>query len=466
LIGRCAFSDCTGLSKIKLPESINQIDALAFDGCISLKISSIPEGVTSISFGSFRNCSSLEKVALPDTITSMEGEAFSGCRNLVTNIPPHLITISYCAFYDCESLKEIILPDSVTDVQVNAFYNCKSATVLKINGTISSLEKNAFNYCSSIKTVTIPDKINELPYFIDCDAIKEIIISKDNRYYTSVDGVIYNKNKTIILRYPPAKEATSYVIPNTVTTIREYAFSGLSVIKNVTIPDTVTNIGRGLFYGSSTIESVTFPTGTTKIPPNTFYGTNIKNLIVSDEIEEIGYQAFAYCKKLKSITIPATVTSLGEYDTDDIDAPFVGCDSLEGFIVSEENKTYTDIDGILYKKADDEKLSLICYPSARPDTSFKIPENTISMYSYAFYKCDNLKKLYLPKSLKGVYSYFRNCINLKIMVPASVTEFMSEEHITDWPIFNDCTNCYLYVKANSQAYKYCEKNKVPYKIWN
>jgi hypothetical protein len=134
--------------------------------------------------------------------------------------------------------------------------------------------------------------------------------------------------------------------------------------------------------------------------------------------------------------------------------------------VDADNEFYEAIDGVLYKKDADGKRSLVCYPSMKTDSSFKVPEGTTDMCMFAFNQCNNLHKLYLPRSMTGLFNYFFNCTNLNVMVPATVTRFMSDEHSTDWPIFTNCTKCYLYVKKDSAAYKYCLRNKEnPYKIW-
>lgn len=465
-VGMRAFEKCSLLTEVKLPNSIKSIDSFAFNECTSLKKLNIPKDLTKIPYRCFYDCINLERLTLPNSITRIEDEAFYNCRKLVTNIPSQVQNIDNLAFYNCESLPDIILPEGIESVPNRAFYGCRAAKTLQIPDSVISLDKNAFDYCYSIKEVVIPDGVSTIPYFLSCNSLETIKISDNNKNYTIENGIIYNKDKSTLIRYTPANRLEGFKIPETVTTVADYAFSGLSTIKELTIPDTVKNIGIGLFYGSPSIENVKFPSSITELPKYTFYDTNLKAFIIPKNITKVGYQAFAYCRQLTSITIPASVTSIGDEGAGEATAAIPGCTNLKEFIVAADNIDYEAIDGVLYHKREDGKQSLICYPSQKADTSFKIPEGTTDMCISAFYQCDNLRKLYLPDSMTGIYNNFINCINLDIMVPKTVTRFMSDEHSTDWPIFTNCTNCYLYVKPDSEAYKYCLRNKeIPYKIW-
>jgi hypothetical protein len=208
---------------------------------------------------------------------------------------------------------------------------------------------------------------------------------------------------------------------------------------------------------------VTFPDKFTKIPAFTFYGTDLEEVVIPKKITVIGYRAFSHCSKLTKITLHASVL-LDDWE-EEVSAPFEGCVNLKEFVVEKGNPVYFTIDGVLFKKNEDGGTTLIYYPPKKPDTTYTIPENITNMKSYAFNQCDNLKVLYLPKSMTWIFNYFKDCTDLNIMVPETTTRFISEEHIADWPIFNNCKNCYLYVRKNSAAYKYCSKNHIPYKIW-
>lgn len=461
-VSNAAFEGCKNLTNIKLPNSLIEIGAIAFSECTSLKTINIPDKIDIIPGYCFYGCTNLEKLTLSDHITRINNLAFYNCRKLVTNIPAHLEYIDQYAFYNCESLPEIIIPLGIEYIYDRCFYGCKSAKVLQIPDSVTKLDEHAFDYCSSIKEVIIPETVSDIPYFIACNSLKTIKVNESNPNYTTVDGVIYNKDKTILLRYPPARSEDGFSIPDNVTTLSDYAFSGLSTITDLKIPQTVKQIGIGMFYGSTSIINVSFPSYLTEIPNFTFEDTMLKTVVIPENITKVGYMAYANCSELTSITIPSTVISIGEDWEGDEFWPFIGCIRLKEFVVDKDNKYYEAIDGVLYDKEKEGRRRLICYPSMKPDVNFTIPEGITKICDYAFYQCDNLHKLYLPNSLKRINRNYKNCKNLNIMVPASVKElsYYVEDHI-----FNECTNCYLYVIKDSEAYKTCIKYDIPYKIW-
>ena len=178
---------------------------------------------------------------------------------------------------------------------------------------VTEIGYNAFSGCTGLKSVTIPSSVKEIGdwAFWDCTGLTKITVDKNNKNYTSVDGVLFNKDKTIILVYPSAK-GSSYVIPGSVTYIGKNAFSGCTGLKSVIIPNSVKEISSQAFATCTGLKSVTIPNSVTKISWEVFLGcTGLTSATISRSATYIGEGAFYGCTSLKSVTIPSSVTEIG-----------------------------------------------------------------------------------------------------------------------------------------------------------
>ncbi len=287
-----AFYECSSLTSVTIPDSVTSIGDSAFCYCSSLTSVNTPDGVTSIGNYAFDNCSSLTSVTIPDSVTSIGYRAFYWCSSLTSvTIGNGVTRIGDDAFRDCSSLTSVTIPDSVTSIGYKAFEYCRSLTSVTIGNGVTSIGDFAFSECRSLTSVTIPDSVTSIGdwAFSDCSSLTSINVSADNKYYSSQDGVLFNKDKTELICCPGGKTG-AYTIPNSVTSIGEYAFYNCSSLTSVTIPDSVTSIGSSAFSGCSNLISVNIP----------------------DSVTSIGDNAFYYCRRLTSVTIPDSVTSIGE----------------------------------------------------------------------------------------------------------------------------------------------------------
>jgi hypothetical protein len=296
----------------------------------------ILDGVTSIGDYAFQSCDGVTSVEIPNSVTSIGFQAFGGCSKLPSiEIPNSVTSIGSLAFYYCRSLSSIEIPNSVTSLKYDVFDYCSSLTSVKIPASVTSIDSYAFDRCSSL-----------VSFFVD----------PNNLYYSSIDGVLFNKEQTILLQYP-TNGAKNYVIPNSVTNIRARAFKDCSALTSIEIPNSVTNIGA---------------------------------------------YAFMNCSSLTRVKIPASVTSID-------DRVFENCRSLTNFSVDPNNLYYASIDGVLFNK---EQTILIQCP-INGIKSCTIPNSVSSINYYAFFSCSNLESVEISKSVTSIgEEAFGNCSSL------------------------------------------------------
>ncbi|MGO5087749.1 leucine-rich repeat protein, partial [Oscillospiraceae bacterium LCP25S3_F9] len=282
-IGYRAFEGCTGLTSVTIPSSVTEIVDRAFEGCTGLKSITVDTtnkdytSVDGVLFNKYRtrilvypNAKGSSYV-IPNSVTEIDMCAFKGCTGLKSvTIPSSVKEIGDSAFSDCTGLTHVKFEKS-SNIQAlygGTFSNCTSLTEINIPNSVKKIssrtsygeqiKEGCFKGCTSLKSITIPSSVTyismEVPdtcfgdswAFSGCTSLKSITVDKNNKNYTSVDGVLFNKNKTEILGYPSAK-GSSYVIPSSVTEIGYSAFYDCTGLKNVTIPSSVTEIGDYAF---------------------------------------------------------------------------------------------------------------------------------------------------------------------------------------------------------------------------
>ena len=274
----------------------------------------------------------------------------------------------------------------------------------KIEGKpVTSIGGKAFYKCSSLTGVTIPNSVTSIgsPAFSGCSNLNQINVDTANTKFSSVNGVLFNKDKTELIRYPEGKTDTSYAIPNSVTSIDRYAFEGCSKLTSITIPDSVTSIGSSAFSDCSSLTSITIPDSVTSIGGWAFDGCKgLTSITIPDGVTSIDKYTFSGCRSLTSITIPDGVTSIDKYT-------FSGCSSLTSVTIPD---SVTSIGSYAFWE---------CSSLA----SITIPDSVTSIGSGAFYNCTSLTSVTIPDRVTSIgSSAFRFCSSLtSITIPDSVT---------------------------------------------
>ncbi len=260
-IGTEAFYDCTGLTSITIPSSVTSIGNDAFSFCTGLTSVTIPNSVTSIGEWAFYGCTSLTQITIPKSVTGIGNDAFCGCRS-VTAITVDALNPIYSSLdgvlfdksqtaliqYPPGKVGGYTIPSSVTNIFDHAFY-LSSLTSVTIPNNVTSIGDFAFYGCG-LASVTIPSNVTSIGdmAFCRCHSLTAITVDALNSVYSSVDGALFDKNRTLLIQYPGGEAGSSYSIPNSVSNIGDDAFAGDEHLITVTIPNSVTNIFDQAFW--------------------------------------------------------------------------------------------------------------------------------------------------------------------------------------------------------------------------
>ncbi|MDR2571865.1 MAG: leucine-rich repeat protein, partial [Oscillospiraceae bacterium] len=323
-IGDEAFEGCESLTSITLSDNIASIGGRAFTGCSSLVSVKIPKNVKNIGYAAFFECESLINITIPKSVTHINDAVFSHCVSLKNiTIPNSIKHIGNRAFSNCVSLMNVIIPNSVTEIGDKVFDECISLTGLSISKYVTNIEKNAFD---------------------GCKYLTELTINMNNPNYRCIDSVLYNKDKTILIRYLESNTSETFTIPNhvthigesaflhcdpltcviipdSVTSIGDNAFARIESLVSVAIPESVTSIGDNVFNFCDSLKNVNIPRNVTSIGNGVFRGSAMTAVIIPDHITSIGEGVYSRSKLLTNVTIPESVTSIDSM-------AFWGCMSL------------------------------------------------------------------------------------------------------------------------------------------
>ena len=289
---------------------------------IPSKINNVP--VTVINTGAFLNSVNLKSVVIPESVEIIEDMVFNTCTNLTS-------------FVVKEGNKNYSSDDGVLynkdKSQIVLFPICKQDMYI-IPSCVKSIREYAFYGCLNLKSITITSDIESIgsQAFVACTSLIDINVDPDNKFYSSLNGVLYNKNQTKIISVPGGKTGI-FEIPSSVTEIGAYAFSACKSITNIKIPESVTSIGEWAFSKCSALKDITIPSGIKEIPQSLFNGcTSLTGVVIPESVIKIDEMVFYNCANLSDIELPSGLLSIGS-------RAFFGCIGLSDIIIHENVET-------------------------------------------------------------------------------------------------------------------------------
>ena len=469
-IGPGAFSGCTNLTSVSIPNSVTKIGDYAFSGCSGITHINVPkdaglsgiysfqgctgelimnnnrnvsyqtgtgsnttygpfygseftkvtigDDVTTLMINAFWNCTSIKEVVIPENVTKIEKGAFYGCTG-IANITCHAVNPPTCGtdvFYQVDKSIPVYVPaesieaykaaeywNEFTNIQAissdlasgtcgdNLTWRLTEEYELVIEGTgemydYTSGSQPWYEYRESIQTITMSESVTSIgdAAFSGCSSLTAINVAEGNVVYDSRGGcnaIIETNSNTLIAG------CSTTIIPESVTSIGNYAFLYCSSLTTITIPEGVTSIGDGTFGWCSSLTSIIIPKGVTSIGTNAFYGCeNLTYITIPKSVTSIGWGAFYGCKSLTSITIPEGLTTIGS-------TVFYGCEGLASFtipmsVTSIGTNAFCHCNGL---------TSIICRATTPPTIVYStfdevdksiplyVPENSVEAYQSAQY---------------------------------------------------------------------------------
>lgn len=260
-------------------------------------------GLMIIGKNAFSNCTALTSVTIPNSVTSIDGFAFSRCSSLTSiAISNGVTSLGDGAFYGCIGLTSITIPNGVTYIGDAAFWDCVGLTSITIPNSVSYIGGFAFEWCGRLTSIIIPNSVTSLGYgaFAGCTGLTSMTVESGNPNYDSrndCNAIIETSTNTLILG------CKSTIIPNSVTSIGDGAFYGCSVLTSITIPNSVTSIGEGAFDSCSGLTSIIIPNNVTSIGEYAFSRcSSLTSITIPNSVTTIGDGAFQNCNSLTSVT--------------------------------------------------------------------------------------------------------------------------------------------------------------------
>ncbi|MGM9841359.1 MAG: leucine-rich repeat domain-containing protein [Candidatus Limisoma sp.] len=466
-IGKLAFGFCEGQISVIIPNSVTKIGNFAFLASKSMKSIIIPDSVTIIGESAFEMCNALSSLSIGNSVTEIGNRAFCHCQNLTSVVIPNSVitigdevfifcrylssitignsvnTIGRMAFAACESLTSIVIPDSVTEIGFQAFVECGKLTSVTMSNSVTTLEEGifrtcyelasftipnsvtkigdyAFDNCQGLTSIIIPDSVTEIGKgaFDTCSGLKKVEISDleawcNISFGNNISNPLYYAHHL----YLNGTEITNLIIPDTVTTIRDWSFNDCYGLNTLTIGNSVNSIGTEAFVGCTGIKLLNWnATSYPDFPNSAFAGCPISSVIIGDDVTTVPNDFFKDNTSIKNITIGEQVESFGTN-------ALAGCTGIKSITWKPINYT-----------------GVLPFPAGITPTNFSFGNSVETIPDYLCYGYSDISSIALPPSVKKIGDMaFYGCnptkVTCRAAVPPTISETTFSQSAYDAPLF-------------------------------
>lgn len=436
-IGANAFSSCSKLTYVELPDSLTNIGFAAFSGCYSLTNITIPKSVIRIGQVTFSHCVRLNAITvdpLNPVYNSVDGVLFNKGKTKLIACPGG-------------KAGNYTIPDGVTEIDDNAFRDATHLTSIKIPDSVTTIEWHSFNDCIALTNVTIGRNVNTIGdgetawiTFSECPNLEDITVDVHNPVFSSVDGVLFRNDKTILIKCPEGKTG-GYRVPENATKIGAHSFSHSVYLTGITTGANVRTIEDFAFEYCSSLIKVGFGNNLKTIGNGAFAScTNLFSIAIPDSVTEVGNGAFSGCTHLTNALVGKNVTSLGA-------GCFSDCRNLQAITVDPRNSTYSSVGGVLLDK---HEAKLVKCPEGKKG-SYTIPSGVKVITGFYFSALNNI---IVPKSVKQIEGQaFLNCRATAIYFEGNAPRIVGLPRHADALAFANCGNLTIYHHRGTHGWK-------------
>lgn len=320
--------------------TVTTIGETVFYGCEHIREIIIPDTVTSIGNSAFYGCSSLTEISISNSVTSISDSAFYDCSSLTSiTIPDSVTSIGYEAFHGCSSLTSITMPNNVTNIGYGAFFGCSSLTNITVPDSVSSIGENAFLGCSGLTSITIPVNVTYIgeSVFGDCYRLAEVI-NLSNISLSTGGGIPALEIHNGVSKLIETEDGLIFYPCNDTYYLVGYKGTGAELVLPDGYQGANYQINKYAFYKCENLTSVTIPDSVTSIGEGAFwFCSGLTEISIPDSVTSIGDRAFDCCRSLSTVIIPNSVTIIGEY-------AFQRCDTLTDIHYTGTEKQWNNID--------------------------------------------------------------------------------------------------------------------------
>ncbi len=444
-IGQQSFGSCSSISEFVLPNSLDSICNGAFTNCLGVTSFLLPNSVRFIGNDAFMNCTNLTTITIPPLVDSIGRGLFKRCSNLdsimVHDSNPFFISVEGVLFNsDTTSLLEFpagrdgeyLMPNKVRIIESEAFSLRSYIEYVRLSDSLNCIKSGAFCSCQSLDSIYIPRNVDTIGFeaFRETNSLKKIVVDDLNTNYSSLEGVLFNKDQSILIQYPGSKFG-SYIIPNTVNRINDKAFYLHEHITSIEIPGCVSNIGEWCFYHCNMLNEVQLGFGIDCISEFAFENNDLlDSIIIPNSVKHLGKRAFGYCDNLRSCILSDSITCINQ-------SAFSGCTSLDSIIIPNL------VDSLYYS----------AFSGCENLKNVKMGDNISYIGGSAFYGCLSLNSftccaIAVPEF--GCYAFYNVPLSTSLYVPSqSIDDYQSAIQLTNFNIIG-IDNCSILSHINKE----------------